>query len=106
MSGKRARIYLSSPAPWENQPSLDGGHSRQILGTDERGQWVIASVNLCMGSESEANAHLIAAAPDLFAALERLYGKLLMSDRDGEARITEEDGEMARAALAKAKGER
>lgn len=53
----------------------------------------------------EANATLIAAAPDLYAALERIYGRLLMSDRDGDARITDEDGAMAEAALKKARGE-
>ena len=34
-------------------------------------------------------------------ALELLYGKLLMSERDGEVLITAEDGEIARAALRK-----
>jgi hypothetical protein len=53
----------------------------------------------------EANANLIAAAPDLYAALERIYGRLLMSDRDGDAHITEEDGAMAESALKKARGE-
>lgn len=53
----------------------------------------------------DANAHLISAAPELYAALERLYGRLLMSDRDGECRITAEEGEMAEFALKKAKGE-
>ena len=42
---------------------------------------------------------------NLYAALERIYGKLLMSDRDGDAHITEEDGAMAEAALKKARGE-
>ena len=46
-----------------------------------------------------------AAVPDLYAALERIYGRLLMSDRDGDAHITEEDGAMAEAALRKARGE-
>ena len=55
-------------------------------------------MTLCTG-------HLASAAPDLYAALERLYGKLLMADRDGEVWITEEDGEMALNALKKARGE-
>ena len=42
---------------------------------------------------------------NLYAALERIYGRLLMSDRDGDARITEEDGAMAESALKKARGE-
>ena len=55
--------------------------------------------------EDAANAHLIAAAPELYDALELIYGRLLMSDRDGECRITAEDGEMAELALKKARGE-
>ena len=38
-------------------------------------------------------------------ALELIYGRLLMSDRDGWSRITAEDGEMAELALKKARGE-
>lgn len=55
-------------------------------------------MTLCTGPLADA-------APDLYAALERLYGKLLMADRDGEVWITEEDGEMALNALKKARGE-
>ena len=55
--------------------------------------------------QDRGNAHLIAASPELYAALERLYGRLLMSDRDGECRITAEEGEMAEFALKKARGE-
>ena len=54
---------------------------------------------------SKANAHLIAAAPEMYEALELIYGRLLMSDRDGGSRITAEDGEMAELALKKARGE-
>lgn len=32
--------------------------------------WVVANVNLCMEQESEANARLIASAPELLAALQ------------------------------------
>ena len=53
----------------------------------------------------ENEADLIAAAPDLYAALKCLYDKLLMSDRDGQSHISEEEGEMALGALRKARGE-
>ena len=56
-------------------------------------------------AEQRANAKLIAAAPDLYAALKCLYDKLLMSDRDGQSHISEEEGEMALGALRKARGE-
>jgi hypothetical protein len=48
----------------------------------------------------EANAHLIAAAPELLEALERLVANLNEGDFISNTRIDE-----ARAALAKAKGE-
>ena len=43
----------------------------------------------------------IARETRLREALGVLYGKLLMSERDGEVVITAEDGELARAALRK-----
>ena len=55
--------------------------------------------------DPNANARFIAAAPDLYEALNRIYNKLLISDRDGESHISEKDGEMALAALLKARGE-
>lgn len=36
---------------------------------------------------------------DVTSALENIYGKLLISDRDGEVRITEEDGDGAERAV-------
>lgn len=65
-------------------------------------------VAVCMTGwlrEDRANAHLIAAAPEMYEALEHIYGRLLMSERDGDAHITEEDGAMVEAALRKARGE-
>ena len=66
--------------------------------------------------EQKANAHLIAAAPDLYAALDKLIDEIetLMSDSDAMPysafHIICEEGLMpntktARAALAKARGE-
>jgi hypothetical protein len=48
----------------------------------------------------QQGVELVAQADSLYSALENLYGRLLLCDRDGEALITKEDGEMARAALA------
>jgi hypothetical protein len=59
--------------------------------------------------EANANAHLIAAAPDLFEALEDLAGlaRAAMLDANRGGCEYEVDGELAdaRAALAKARGE-
>ena len=55
--------------------------------------------------DPDANANLVSAAPDMYEALNRIYNKLLISDRDGESHISEKDGEMALAALCKARGE-
>ena len=53
--------------------------------------------------ETMAKAFRLASVRETRAreALELLYGKLLMSERDGEVLITAEDGEIARAALRK-----
>jgi hypothetical protein len=51
-------------------------------------------------AEAEANAHLIAAAPDMYAALDRLVANLSEGDFISTTRIDE-----AIAALAKARGE-
>ena len=57
--------------------------------------------------ETMAKAFRMASAREarMREALELLYGKLLMSERDGEAVITAEDGEIARAALRKGAGD-
>ena len=51
--------------------------------------------------ETEANAHLIAAAPDLLAALEDCANWLSRSVRDDDREMAED----ARAVIAKAKGD-
>lgn len=58
-----------------------------------------------LGNET-ANAHLIAAAPDLYEALDRIADIVEVERREGR---TEMDGEtiaICRAALAKARGEK
>lgn len=55
-----------------------------------------------MVSGSLANAHLIAAAPDLLAALERLEAGVRLWISNG---VSDEDMAAARAAIAKARGE-
>jgi hypothetical protein len=50
--------------------------------------------------ETEANAHLIASAPDLLAACEKAYGYLKASGRDSDQRIATD----LFAAISKAEG--
>lgn len=96
--------------PWfvrDLSPTKDG-HPYFIVqagGPDIGDGWVDDEYFSISGIMTRETASLISAAPELYAALERLYGRLLMSDRDGECRITAEEGEMAEFALKKARGE-
>ena len=79
----------------ERQPTEDGLGQTWVYIRPESlvrdGEWVWPDE-----AECTANAHLIAAAPDLYAALEKI-----VFDWDGEP----EDMFAAQAALAKARGE-
>lgn len=96
--------------PWfvrDLSPTRDG-HPYFIVqagGPDIGDGWVDGEYFSLSGVMTRETATLISASPELYAALERLYGRLLMSDRDGECRITAEEGEMAEVALKKARGE-
>lgn len=100
-----------TPGPWRLQQQRGKGRSLGRLfvrATNDYG----AIAHVCQRIDRDCNAHLIAAAPDLYAALEAL---LLMSDRGpqprkfDEALSWRENDErakaMAIAALAKARGE-
>ena len=91
--------------PWEIMKYKDPYGGRNLAVEILTDDIIIAKLGIEIDEECAANAHLIAAAPDLYAALERIYGRLLMSDRYGESHITAEEGEMAEAALKKARGE-
>ena len=88
-----------TPGPWSERAvaaALRAAHKHDGSWIDELGD----GENM----PDETDAGFIAAAPELYEALERIYGRLLMSERDGDAHITEEDGAMAEAALRKARG--
>ena len=69
-----------TPGPWESATAMVYRDGKPVVTEyfvcTEDGDVAIASeiVNIEDGSPSEANAHLIAAAPDLFGALEDLIG--------------------------------
>jgi hypothetical protein len=59
-----------TPAPWKiGAPPPNG---EQTIGTASGMMVAVATTGVGMGEETLANAHLIAAAPDLYAELERL----------------------------------
>lgn len=86
-----------TPGPWTApEGPFVGGH---YVGTEdadiaERADWPLEFT-----AEQEANARLIAAAPELYEALERL-----LVEHDGNYR-TSTAVDAARAAIAKARGE-
>ena len=90
-----------TPGPWEIEDHYHFSY-RWISGP-EHSQF--AQVVWCMEDEDrspscEANAYLIAAAPDLLEALQNL-----LKVHEGEGGTQNHAGDIARAAIAKAKGE-
>lgn len=88
-----------TPGPWE------ATRGRSYL--DEEMCWMVPGVAHCGdGGNSEANARLIAAAPDLHVALQEAFDWLPLGLDRGDPEMTREYVEflaLARAALAKAK---
>lgn len=79
-----------TPGPWEiNREWMDGEWRQVVSGWDEK--WLRLSV---AGNIGEANARLIAAAPELLEALEKA-----LPDLSGQDLLR------ARAAIAKATGQ-
>ena len=81
-----------TPGPWENIGSAMSGRIIVDAKND-----VVARV--AARSQAEANARLIAAAPDLYAALHAIVATI---DKFGEIGEDDEDVGTARAALRKA----
>ena len=95
-----------TPGPWEI------GNDNRI---EDGGYGVAVIVDDCPNHEASANAHLIAAAPDMYEALKtaRDYvfdasnGGLVWSDGHNDPLVEMATGDLTRidAALAKARGE-
>ena len=97
-----------TPGPWKISRGVDGPDNRVIETPDGWGvadAWECASVG-----EMDANAHLIAAAPDLLAALTELlaavdqYPEVCPTYEETDRLVRAE--EAARAAIKKARGEK
>lgn len=87
-----------TPAPWQ----IDYSGNCHIGITDENDRTLaFCSLQNEDCAENEANARLIAAAPDLLSALEELCADKYLSDPINADRMKN-----ARAAIAKAKGEK
>lgn len=103
--------FKGTPGPWEVKPEEVDKPYIRIRGTQLGGRFKVANVLTPVyegvpvreANETRANAHLIAAAPELLEALqlcEEFMSLLPSTGFDGLARI-----EGARAAIAKALGE-
>lgn len=94
-----------TPGPWKALKATVRGETTEwfVTDDDDEGVAVIAScVTDKTGEPSEANARLIAAAPELLEALEGLCG--LAELRPGHLQDYKAAVAAARAAIAKAKG--
>ena len=99
-----------TPGPWRTIESTNTT-MRTVVGPDFPGQGYIADVNLCRTNDAqdvdgEANARLIAAAPELLEALKQLLA--MQIDCDGiTVKITDyhcHQTRQAQAAINKAEG--
>ena len=102
-------MSTSTPGPWV-AVILGGGkggpNEYSIRVADmEAGAHAIARVHARQGQPAGANAHLIAAAPDSLAALQRALAWCCAAGMDGTGDAVEPEWcEQARAAIAKAEG--
>lgn len=97
---RRCPLNAHTPGPWhirgdDGSPGYVEG--RHIYAEHEGNTGCVAIVRGSM-----ANAHLIAAAPEMLAALERLESGVRLWISRG---VSDEDMAVAQAAIAKARGE-
>lgn len=102
-----------TPGPWRFSLSIpDRSFESQVWDAEGRALLFFAD-GRSVGTEADANARLIAAAPDLLAALQEAEAMLLVAmrrdlefDRDTQTTIIDGHSGMVkiRAAIAKAKG--
>ena len=83
-----------TPGPWAYE---NYGGTLHVFLDNEGGT---PSICKLVGNDKDANARLIAAAPDLLEALQNL-----LKVHEGEGGTQYHAGDIARAAIAKAKGE-
>ena len=91
-----------SPSPWTYVPLLSASENHKGFRIYDVGEFFVADISPrdSDGTEGGANARLIAAAPDLLAALEEVV------DRAGSSAGFHIACEKARAAIEQAQGEK
>ena len=97
-----------TPGPWATHKTEDNGGNipdrLEIVGPEEgRRRSLIASIYGFKMLEGQANARLIAAAPELFEALEAAY--MVLGPQKSRFKDYVDAVTLVRAALAKARGE-
>ena len=97
-----------TPGPWATHKTEGNGGNipdrLEIVGPEEgRKRSLIASIYGFKLSEGQANAQLIAAAPELYEALEAAY--MVLKPQKSRFKDYVDAVTLARAALAKARGE-
>jgi hypothetical protein len=99
-------IRLNTPGPWTVDYTDDNLriYVGDLLIAEVNGSTERIEVRGLDGETTEANAWLIAAAPDLLAALERILARVetlnLFTEHGEDAKVVEQ----ARSAIAKAQG--
>ena len=93
-----------TPGPWKFQVRFADQFGCQIDIRRSKGKIVFTFVSHLQPSSARSTAHLIAAAPDLYEALQRIVKWM---DAQGYNALYQDDTALkdARAALAKARGE-
>lgn len=101
-----------TPGPWfqshRKQDDEDGGYMTQVYDADGETianlAWHPVETPSGLRTDREENAHLISAAPELYAALDNILHQLSISDDEGLFEHADVVAS-ARAVLAKARGE-
>lgn len=97
-----------TPGPWRSSVEREPGifaQSYRITANDAMGyERMIARQPTGLGADDEANAHLIAAAPDLLAACRAAEAWIVQMERSGAITQTREPIATLRAAIAKTEG--
>lgn len=97
-----------TPGPWRYDPYRELPGFREPAGVDTgKGRWVVEYAGMTPHKEFEANARLIAAAPELLEALiamEEEKSDYMTINKLGDP-AKETTNKIARAAIAKATGE-